>query len=130
VDELFEVGETGPSVASARTRTVTEAAEAPVVWVAAVVVAAWTSGAVAPELSSEVTSLPDFGVSYDLSLNHLIRGPPGSPLPQSARVERVLRDSPAALIPLRPPELPTIRHGPTRPASRGASAGGARRPAQ
>ena len=50
------------------------AAGALVVWVAAVAVAAWASGAVAPELSSDVTSLPDFGVSYDLSLNHLIRG--------------------------------------------------------
>ena len=41
------------------------AAVARVVWVAAVAVAAWASGAVAPEPSSDVTSLPDFGVSYD-----------------------------------------------------------------
>ena len=52
---------------------VTLAAGALVVWVAAVAVAAWASGAVAPELSSDVTSLPDSGVSYDLSLNRLIR---------------------------------------------------------
>ena len=38
-----------------------------------VAVDAWAWGAVAPELSSDVTSLPDFGVSYDPSLNHLIR---------------------------------------------------------
>ena len=60
-------------MASARTRTVNVAAGALVVWVAAVAVAAWASGAVAPELSSDVTSLPDFGVSYDPALNHLIR---------------------------------------------------------
>jgi hypothetical protein len=44
-----------------------------VAWVAAVAVAARASGGVAPELSSDVTSLPDFGVSYDPSLTHLIR---------------------------------------------------------
>jgi len=44
-----------------------------VVSVGAVAAGAWASGAVAPELSSDVTSLPDFGVSYDPSLNHLIR---------------------------------------------------------
>jgi hypothetical protein len=60
-------------VASARTRKVNVAAGALVVWVAAVAVAAWASGAVAPELSFDVTSLPDFGVSYDPALNHLIR---------------------------------------------------------
>jgi hypothetical protein len=59
-------------VASARTRAVTVAVGALVVWVAAVAVAAWASGGVAPELSSDVTSLPDFGVSYDPHLNQLI----------------------------------------------------------
>src|SRR5262245_38095303 len=41
--------------------------------VEAVAVDARAWGAVAPELSSDVTSLPDFGVSYDPPLNHLIR---------------------------------------------------------
>jgi len=49
------------------------AAEALVVWRAAVAVAASASGGVAPELSSDVNSLPDFGVSYDPALNHLVR---------------------------------------------------------
>ena len=39
-----------------------------VAWVAAVAVGASASGGVAPEPSSDVTSLPDFGVSYDPSL--------------------------------------------------------------
>ena len=49
------------------------AAAALVVSVEAVAVAAWASGGAVPELSSDVTILPDFGVSYDPSLNHLIR---------------------------------------------------------
>ncbi len=49
------------------------AAVARVASVAAVAVGAWASGVAAPGPSSRVTSLRGFGVTRDLSLNHLLR---------------------------------------------------------
>jgi hypothetical protein len=53
------------AIVRARTRAVIVAAVMRAASVAVVAVAAWASGGMAPELSSDVTSLPDFGVSYD-----------------------------------------------------------------